>query len=148
MTKEERLKKCETIYDLWHIEGKAIETALMMCDFAMRFRNCVLIYPEMYNMFYDYIKTQPYERNSMHSILRNLEEIKHRFKPNSEREDKHTFWDTKGMENKRLDIDKNKPSLYNPIMMLSRLNIDCVECACDPNVWETRRPWFNPCKHK
>lgn len=149
MTKEDRLKKCWAVYDMGHIkEWKAIETAKMMCDFAMRFWDCVLIHPELYDMFYKYIKEQPDERNTMKIILRNLEEFKKYFKPNSKWEDKATRGKKENTEWKRLSVNKRVPSLYNPIMMLSRLSIPCVDCACDENIWETRRGWLSQCKHK
>lgn len=148
MTKEERLKKCETVYDLWHVtDGKAIEIWKMMLDFSMRFWDCVLIHPEMYDMFYKYIKDQPRGRNTMHSILSNMVEFKEYFKPDADREDRETWWEKENTEWKRLSVDKKVPSLYNPIMMMSRLQIHCVDCACDPDTRETRRPGMSQCTH-
>jgi len=154
MSKEERLKKCETIYDLGHVTtGNAIDIWCMMLNFSMRFRESVLIYPPMYDMFYKYIDEQPYHRNNMQTILNNMEEFKSYFKPESKWEDRKTretddtFKPDGRGEGRRLNIEKSKPSLYNPIMMMERLSIPCVECACDPNVWETRRWWMSKCKH-
>ena len=151
MTKEERLKKCEAVYDLWHItEWNALSISMKMIDFCMRFRDCVLIHPETYDMFYKYIEEQPHHRNAMHSILRNMEDFKYYFKWSTPEEGMKTRWEKENLEHKRLCVKKTVPSLYNPIMMLSRLMIPCVECACDPNVRETRRWWFHSkeCKEK
>jgi hypothetical protein len=61
----------------------------MMLDFAMRFWDCILIHPEMYDMFYDYIENQPYERNTMYSIKRNLEDFKYYFRGDTPFEERH-----------------------------------------------------------
>lgn len=146
MTKEQRLKKCEAVYDMWHIEDwKALETAKMMLDFAMRFRDCVLINPDTYDMFRDFINNQPYSMNAMRSIKSNMEEFKRYFQWEIDYTDKKRWpkklnWE---YEWKRLCVEKKSRSLYNPIMMIDRLLIPCTKCAIDPNTRETRYRWFH-----